>query len=527
LDDTGTLAVWGHDSIERSFLSLSVGIGHGHTLSIQDLEALGEELNKRLWLLALSNAVASAATVENTTKELLSHGLSASGLFSACDVLSLPVDYISVLSTNNINNIDLFIEEHADFISIFNLLEVFKVLTHDEHIDSVDLTELLINEVSGLQVLVGESTDVLFWSLLSLDAPEALEVRHEEGVLAALGDTGDGGTLWFLPLLLLVDGDSHAGVLLISRGVFALPNHDLVVQLKDVGVLLKKHFSPEWTVSDLVASNFTVLLTNMPETVLSDGVLVELLHLFFLILGWLHVSGAATKSRPEEILHISISWEVELSSHLSHVVLEVIGVVESSQLLIVIGSITLPVENFITQIQDVAVALAQLLSRDFNWENSWVSLTDNAKELVNVGLWHIVLEARSNTTVQVSDTTWEARQEQVRLLVHQLQVVHGSHVEVVVETIGELCSESSSAASLIRGRVLALPVVNIELLHTLEDAHIRISIVKLSKVLVNVDRSWREVLNSVHLYWVRSARVKESLRLLSELLNVLSNLFVV
>jgi len=89
-----------------------------------------------------------------------------------------------------------------------------------------------------------------------------------------------------------------------------------------------------------------------------------------------------------------------------------------------------------------------------------------------VHFWDKVLEAGFTTTMKVLDTALEVGKEQIRLLVHQLQVMVSGHTVFLLEGVGQLSGESSSAASLVGSGVRALPVVNIKLLLSLYDADV-------------------------------------------------------
>lgn len=409
--------------------------------------------------------------------------------------------------------VNLLVEEMTNLMLVLDLFKVSAVIGHDVSGDTLDLAKLGIHKFLGLHVLVGESTDVLSLVLLSLDTPKTLEERHEVRVFAALSNSGDLSALWLLPLLLVLEGDLHAGVLLNGGGISALPNVDLLVQFKDEGIVREEHLALEWAILDLINSDFALLLADVPEAVLGVSVLVDLLSLFFVALGWLHVSSAATKLGPELLLHVAVAGEMDLGSHLAHVVLEIIAIVDGGLKLELVGRLSLPDVDISALIKDEHITLVQVLGGNLNWEDPWVSLADHAHELVNMCLGHVVLEATVNAAVQVLDATLglEHGHEEVALLTHQLQVVRGLHVEVVHEAVGQLRGERGSAPRLIGSGVFALPVVDVVLLPLLENAHIAVSVVELTEVLADVDHRWSKVLDSVDLDILGTTRVQEGL----------------
>jgi len=101
-----------------------------------------------------------------------------------------------------------------------------------------------------------------------LGAVEVLEEGHEERVLDALGDAGDGGTLGLVHLLLVVHGDLHASVLLVVARVVALPNVNFFVEFKNVSVLVFEHGALKRTIFNLVSEHRAgFVFSHVPQAV--------------------------------------------------------------------------------------------------------------------------------------------------------------------------------------------------------------------------------------------------------------------
>ena len=341
---------------------------------------------------------------------------------------SKPVDEVLVVGTLDVDHVVGLGEEFAVFTWVSDLGEGVAIGLDEVHSlgDISHVSEFVEHEVLGLDLLLSDGGHVLVGrgavghgssaEILLEGGVEAVKEGLESGVLGALWDTGDLAASDFVVALDEVLGDLHAGVLLLSAGIFSLPDHDSVVELKDVGIGVDEVSTGERSGGDFSSDNSTTVVRDVPELVshtlifgASRGLVGD---------GGSDGSGSSTKGSPEGVLTglVDLLNEVELGLCLAVVLLDSLGDLTALGSLEHVGLGAEPAVKLEAEIQDEAVTLVQRGSVDRDGEDTGVSLSLAVKEARLIALGFDVAETTLDTAFKIEETSLEVAHEHISLV---------------------------------------------------------------------------------------------------------------
>jgi len=185
----------------------------------------------------------------------------------------------------DVYNVVLIGKELSEFLWVIDLDHILEAILQNVDVNLGVRANLLLEQIGGFHVLVGNLGHVLLGldfevnvdlvlAILSFSVlVPAREVGNKERVLDALRNAHHLGSLWLVPLFLVLVGNVKRHMLLLGRSMLSLPNVHLVVQLENEGVVVFQHLHSKRALFDLFALDLAlIVLPNVPQAVLKEDV---------------------------------------------------------------------------------------------------------------------------------------------------------------------------------------------------------------------------------------------------------------